>query len=227
MLAVNCVTPESGDMAVFHQIQKCIKLGYLLRAPVKGTKMNCRIEHHVASFSELHQILEKFQFDFNWMFRGQSNGSWPLVAKAGRSSFMCKNEIRYFEAWKRRAVEYVSSNPVDNWDWLSIAQHHGLATRLMDWSFNPLVAAFFAVNEKTECDSAIYAFKPKFRALREKVDPLEFKGVASFRPGAFAARIARQSGAFTVHGFLRGFVAPLALHGAGCSILEGETQAPH
>ena len=46
----------------------------------------------------------------------------------------------------------------NDWDMLTIAQYHGLAARLLDWSFNPLVAAYFAVKDFEDCDAVIYAY---------------------------------------------------------------------
>src|SRR5688572_14379444 len=58
-----------------------------------------------------------------------------------------------------RKYAHRDASPGDSfWNWLSVAQHHGLPTRLLDWTFSPYVAVFFTTDEvdKFDIDGAIW-----------------------------------------------------------------------
>src|SRR5260370_40182692 len=54
-------------------------------------------------------------------------------------------------------------NRDDKWEWYFLMQHYGVPTRLLDWTDNPLIALYFAVNDQPESasdDSAVGVFDP-------------------------------------------------------------------
>lgn len=157
-------------------------------------------EIRITSFAELHQALRDYQRSNLWLFRGQGDPEWKLVPKAGRTPFAVHDDRAIFRAWERRAVEFLASESLKAWDALAVAQHHGLATRLLDWSFNPLVAAFFAASEDQAADAVVFAYYSSRYVEPREDSPFDFEGVRRFKPRGVAQRITRQSGIFTVHG---------------------------
>ncbi|HWP54178.1 MAG TPA: FRG domain-containing protein [Pyrinomonadaceae bacterium] len=156
-------------------------------------------EHNVDSFAKLHRVFGGYRKDNRWLFRGHSDPTWRLTPKVGRKEFAGCDDENVFRAWKRRAAEFITLPFDDDWGWLAIAQHHGLATRLLDWTFNPLAAAFFAVSEANVAEAIIFAFKSEFVVIPEKTKPFDVKGVLKFKPTGVAPRIIRQGGLFTIH----------------------------
>ena len=167
-------------------------------------------EKKVGSFEEFHEIIVEQKKDWrHWFYRGHSDPNYQLVPKAGRPPFFSEanSDMRYFKSWKKLATPFVDRRDYTEGDWLSAAQHHGLATRLLDWSFNPLVAAFFALvdnnmpSEKYEsCDAVVFAHYSTDDGLDLSItDPFEPKGIVRVKPSMSVPRILRQGGIFTLH----------------------------
>jgi len=105
----------------------------------------------VTSWSDLnHQLFEGSwheplkRFRSNYVYRGLSHSSYELktsLIRLGGAYERLENHIlRNFRKYAHR--DAVSGDSI--WNWLAVAQHHGLPTRLLDWTFSPYVAAHFA-----------------------------------------------------------------------------------
>lgn len=140
-------------------------------------------------------------FEVPLIYRGMKDVRWELKPTVGRlPSYNSVLEDQMLTMFKIGARPYLKIEPQNDWEWISLAQHHGLPTRLLDWTSNPLVATFFAVEDHVDIDSVIYVLPaPKIINII-KFTPLEYEQEELvFLPEHVTPRIIAQQGQFTIH----------------------------
>ena len=117
----------------------------------------------ISSWSELQDILFEDaynaslkRFRSSYMYRGMDDSSYDLSTSLNRlgESHLERHLLRNF-----RKYSNINDPNRSIWSWLALAQHHGLPTRLLDWTYSPLVALHFATAKfnKFDRDGVIWA----------------------------------------------------------------------
>jgi hypothetical protein len=188
------------------------------------------------------------------VYRGAANARWPILTsldrlggadpphtKAGLEEHIFRNFVRY-------SRPHFDALPANDWELLVQAQHHGLPTRLLDWTYSPLVAAHFAtLAHRPGGDAAVWRLDWQqvhrqfgFPPLALVIEDLEtlFPGDRPFtpwslfpgtrgpkvfacmiEPPSLGSRIAVQSATFTISSDKRqGFDRFLEEHGLGAAL---------
>ena len=104
-------------------------------------------DRRIQKIGDLLKVLsDQLQDNSLIWFRGQSDSTWKLIPGLGRQKTKATAESALIKRFKQNAVLHLQSKPSTEWEWLFLMRHHGLRTRLLDWTESPLVGLFFAVD---------------------------------------------------------------------------------
>lgn len=138
-------------------------------------------------------------------FRGHSDENWLLVPRLSREAGIKGiGTAKALERWMRFAAPVVPHWPQNPFEWLGLAQHYGVATALLDWTFNPLIALYFACDEgRTTRDGCVWMLDTSHCEQFTHtlmVNPFDERARPAFLPVLGAnLRAKSQFGAMTLH----------------------------
>lgn len=161
----------------------------------------------IKSLGDFVDFATNLSSDGKIIYRGQINDD-PLIPIVGRNKESARffhNEEEIIARYKREAIPYLNYHVENDWQWLAIAQHNGVPTRLLDWSLNPLVALWFAVqcSDKNPDNRIVWAFyyddPEDIIDTKSIVNPFSIEKTFVYFPEHVFPYIQAQSGVFTVH----------------------------
>jgi hypothetical protein len=147
------------------------------------------------------------------LYRGQSE-DWPLLPKLFRMNTgdltLRDLEQQLMEQFRERSLYLLPSSPNIEYDMMSLAQHYGLPTRLLDWSSNPLMALFFAVDDSTLPSPIVWIYDATKgqlelgRSCKSDQTGLDPAAIVVVNPIPHSHRVAAQAGWHTLHSLTLG-----------------------
>jgi hypothetical protein len=202
---------EAGAQADFDKIPLWNNDGGTKRFEVTADKFSDRIPvTRLNSWRDFAELLECSFFnrpDFQFVFRGHRRADWALMPTLARipvnniiTSDLANMQLDRFKlAVRGRLRDSALVEPGQEDELWSVGQHHGLMTPLLDWTYSPYVALFFAFQQEDSEDEkdndyrAVYVVNKTF--LKEYEDETTIRVIEPRKD--HHGRLVNQAGLFT------------------------------
>lgn len=163
----------------------------------------------IDTIEKYFDFLKTFEVNNSMIFRGVADYRYKLIPSIGRLKPLggilnLEREKFIIESFQKESRRFLTFEPKNDWEWLCIAQHYGVPTRLLDWSKSPLIATYFALENEDfnfDCDCAIYALTSVYElniSSTTYANPFDVKEFIEFNPPILDNRIENQKAVFTI-----------------------------
>lgn len=170
------------------------------------------MKNKIEKVQDLVDLVDRIE-QKGFLYRGQSKHEYGLTPSLGRYAgkakerdfdldFKCEHALSIFQS---ELPEYYGKQLNSEMELLALAQHHGLPTKLIDWSLSPLIALYFAVEKNLSQDAALFVLDTNKAELKwfhdrnyqhQKEDELDS---FIYMPRHVTPRLKSQQGVFTYH----------------------------
>lgn len=142
-----------------------------------------------------------------YFYRGQASTVFKLlpsigrVVQEGQERVLLQYEREIFDDFKRKYSMFTDVRPKNDMEFLFLAQHYGLPTRLLDWTYNPLIALYFACCSHQDKDGVVYQSYPfSHKEFKQDMhDILAFDDYTPLFPNMTDVRYKNQNGLFILY----------------------------
>lgn len=165
----------------------------------------------ITNIQDLMNIVDEAE-SLGLLYRGESDYGYQLKPSLARYVGVAKqrgydlmnNEDSTLKIFKSELPQYYNQHITNKFEYLAMAQHHGLPTRLLDWTLSPLVALYFAVNKLKDTDAALYQFRTNSSVLWKDESTISDSDASNdqvfvYQPRHITPRLRNQQGVFTYH----------------------------
>lgn len=111
-------------------------------------------EQTIASVKDLLDVLPSVKKgDRTVWYRGHAKHDWHLEPSLSRCGKL-DSELQLIKQFKQNAFQFLQRPPENEYEWIFLMQHYAVPTRLLDWTENPLIGLYFAVERDAQIKGA-------------------------------------------------------------------------